>query len=236
MFKNYSLFAQKIHDIEKDEIIMYELLLRKSEKGRWEFPEMIFQQEFMETRYSFFVEWFQNEIEKAMKNLNFAPISININSTQLFYIETLQMLERLRKYSSNITIEITEDLIIVPEHKYHLTLQEINAYLYGKIASLKSMGYKIFLDDVSCGINSLERATYYIPVVDGFKFSVRDLTLSTIKLFVEAWQNFAKQNKKELILENIEEFSVSKEFQNIGLNLQQGYFLDKPANLHECVS
>ncbi|WP_088810818.1 MULTISPECIES: EAL domain-containing protein [Listeria] len=236
MFKNYSLFVQEIHDIDKDEIIMYELLLRKFEKGRWGFPEVIFQQEFMETKYSFFVEWFQNEVEKALKNLNFAPVSININSTQFFYIETLQMLERLRKYSDNITIEITEDLMLIPEHKHHLTLKEIDAYLYGKISSLKSMGYKILLDDVSCGINSLERATYYTPVVDGFKFSVRNLKLSTAKLFVEAWQNFAVQSKKQFILENIEDFSMSEEFQSIGLNLQQGYFLDKPANLHECVS
>ncbi|EUJ47287.1 EAL domain-containing protein [Listeria fleischmannii] len=110
MFNNYCLFAQAIHDTNRDEIVMYELLLRKFDGEKWVFPSNFFQSEELEERYPIFIDWLKLEIAKVLKKLDYAKVSLNINSNQLFYLETIKMFESLRVYKDLITIEITEDL------------------------------------------------------------------------------------------------------------------------------
>lgn len=236
MFNNYCLFAQAIHDTNRDEIVMYELLLRKFDGEKWVFPSNFFQSEELEERYPIFIDWLKLEIAKVLKKLDYAKVSLNINSNQLFYLETIKMFESLRVYKDLITIEITEDLLKIPFYKSHLTANELDAFLYGKLSHLKKMGYNIILDDVGCGINCLERTNYYLPLINGIKVSLKNFELSSMALFIEAWASYARQNNMHIILENVDQAASSLQLREMGLHLQQGFLLDEPALINQHVS
>ncbi|MHC5251644.1 EAL domain-containing protein [Listeria kieliensis] len=228
MFKNYRLLAQPVYDIRQKKIVMYELVVGKvGEKASSFIEEKNQMNTFFEENYSGFINWLQKELMKILAKKTYPKISINIRSSQFFHLETMKMFERLRTHNDKIIVEITEDLVRLPENKNHLTPMELDAFLYGKIRSLQAFGYEVILDDVGCGINSLERVTYYLPLISGFKISLEKFELNRIEPFIAAWKKFADENGKQVVLEHVKNETDSSVLLGMNLALQQGNWLDK---------
>ncbi|WP_167628998.1 EAL domain-containing protein [Listeria valentina] len=228
MFKNYRLLAQPVYDVKHEKIVMHELVIGKVEGNKGTFIKNDDQMHaFFEENYSAFTNWLQKELMKVLANHIYPKVSINIRSSQFFHLETMKMFEKLKPYSGQIVIEITEDLVRLPETKTHFTPTELDAFLYGKIWSLQAFGYDVMLDDVGCGINSLERVTYYLPLITGFKISLEKFELTILEAFITAWKKFADEHGKLVVLEHVRSKAVSSMLEGMSLVLQQGNWLDK---------
>lgn len=228
MFKNYRLIAQPVYDIKHKKIVMHELVIGKKEGKKGSFTKIDDEMAvFFEENYPSFINWLQKELMKIVAKKIYPKISINIRSSQFFRLETMKMFEKLRIYNEQIVIEITENLVQLPESKSHFTPAELDAFLYGKIRSLQAFGYEVMLDDVGCGINSLERLMYYLPLISGFKISLEKFELSILEAFIAAWKKIADKHQKVMVLEYVKNKKDSSILEGMNLILQQGQWLDK---------
>ncbi|EUJ33815.1 diguanylate phosphodiesterase [Listeria floridensis FSL S10-1187] len=231
MFKNYRLFAKPVYDVRSEKILMHELVIEEmqdSENSIQKDDDSM--QDFFEDNYSEFINWMQKELLKILTNQVYTKVAINIRSSQFFYAETMKMFEKLRIFNDRVIIEVTEDLVQLPAEKSHFTPTELDAFLFGKIRTLQAFGYDVMLDDVGCGINSLERTVYYLPLLKGFKISLDAFELPVFDAFIAAWKSFADQHKKMMVLENVRDELDSAVLKKMGINLQQGCWLDELIN------
>lgn len=157
----FQLYIQPKLDILQGNIVEYEILLRDdSEVPRFPLSELeaVLADEEL---YLTFCEWFSDAFFDVLKKYPNDRFAINIAPQQLFYMETLHMLDKLRSESHRITIEMTEDIFDVPAHKRHLNADDKDAFILNKIKIIHGLGYHVAIDDVGCGLNSLERVLSY---------------------------------------------------------------------------
>ncbi|WP_258307485.1 EAL domain-containing protein, partial [Listeria monocytogenes] len=89
----------------------------------------------------------------------------------------------------------------------------------------------IAIDDVSCGLNSLERVMSYLPYIIEIKFSLihfKNIPLEDLLLFIKAWANFAQKNKLDFVVEGIETKETMTLLESHGVSIFQGYLVNKP--------
>ncbi|HAA6546312.1 TPA_asm: EAL domain-containing protein, partial [Listeria monocytogenes] len=186
----FQLFIQPKLDVLQGNIVEYEILLR-DDSAVPRFPlselEAVLADEEL---YLAFSEWFSEAFLDVLKKYPNDRFAINIAPQQLFYIETLHWLDKLKSESHRITVEMTEDIFDVPGHKRHLNANDKNAFILNKIKVIHGLGYHIAIDDVSCGLNSLERVMSYLPYIIEIKFSLihfKNIPLEDLLLFIKAW-------------------------------------------------
>lgn len=133
--------------------------------------------------------------------------------------ETLQLLSRLGIEPNQIVFELTERSAVT-EFK-----------LFEKVLSnYRSQGFRIAIDDVGSGYNSLKTLIYLKP-----EFIKLDMSLiqnidqnkeqqQLVKLIVE----YAKQSSTEIIAEGIERIEELAFISEEGVHYGQGYALGKP--------
>ncbi|MBM5718643.1 EAL domain-containing protein [Listeria innocua] len=227
----FQLYIQPKLDILQGNIVEYEILLRDdSEVPRFPLSELeaVLADEEL---YLTFCEWFSDAFFDVLKKYPNDRFAINIAPQQLFYMETLHMLDKLRSESHRITIEMTEDIFDVPAHKRHLNADDKDAFILNKIKIIHGLGYHVAIDDVGCGLNSLERVLSYLPYIIELKFSLihfNNIDLEDLLLFIKAWANFAHKNYLDFVVEGIETKETMAILESHGVSIFQGYLVNKP--------
>lgn len=230
-FVKFQLFIQPKLDVLQGNIVEYEVLLRDdSEVPRFPLSELeaVLADEDL---YYVFTEWFCHAFFEVLNKYPNDRFAINIAPQQLFYMETVHLLDKLRSESHRITIEITEDIFDVPAHKRHLNANDKDAFILNKIKVIHGLGYHIAMDDVGCGLNSLERVMSYLPYITEIKFSLlhfKDINLEDLLLFIKAWANFSQKNNLDFVVEGIETKETMAILENHGVSIFQGYLVNKP--------
>ncbi|PZG37917.1 EAL domain-containing protein [Listeria ivanovii] len=227
----FQLFIQPKLDVLQGNIVEYEILLRDdSEVPKFPLTELeaVLANEEI---YYVFSKWFSEAFLEVLDKYPSDRFAINIVPQQLFYAETLLWLEELRSESHRITVEITEDIFDVPAHKQHLNANEKDAFILNKIKVIHGLGYHIAMDDVSCGLNSLERVMSYLPYIIEIKFSLihfKSIDLEDLLYFIKAWANFAQKNNLDFVVEGIETKETMAILESHGVSIFQGYLVNKP--------
>ncbi|PZF90047.1 EAL domain-containing protein [Listeria ivanovii] len=227
----FQLFIQPKLDVLQGNIVEYEILLRDdSEVPKFPLTELeaVLANEEI---YYVFSKWFSEAFLEVLDKYPSDRFAINIAPQQLFYAETLLWLEELRSESHRITVEITEDIFDVPAHKQHLNANEKDAFILNKIKGIHGLGYHIAMDDVSCGLNSLERVMSYLPYIIEIKFSLihfKSIDLEDLLYFIKAWANFAQKNNLDFVVEGIETKETMAILESHGVSIFQGYLVNKP--------
>ncbi|AIS66661.1 diguanylate phosphodiesterase [Listeria ivanovii subsp. ivanovii] len=227
----FQLFIQPKLDVLQGNIVEYEILLRDdSEVPKFPLTELeaVLANEEI---YYVFSKWFSEAFLEVLDKYPSDRFAINIAPQQLFYAETLLWLEELRSESHRITVEITEDIFDVPAHKQHLNANEKDAFILNKIKVIHGLGYHIAMDDVSCGLNSLERVMSYLPYIIEIKFSLihfKSIDLEDLLYFIKAWANFAQKNNLDFVVEGIETKETMAILESHGVSIFQGYLVNKP--------
>lgn len=227
----FQLFIQPKLDVLQGNIVEYEILLRDdSEVPKFPLTELeaVLANEEI---YYVFSKWFSEAFLEVLDKYSSDRFAINIAPQQLFYAETLLWLEELRSESHRITVEITEDIFDVPAHKQHLNANEKDAFILNKIKVIHGLGYHIAMDDVSCGLNSLERVMSYLPYIIEIKFSLihfKSIDLEDLLYFIKAWANFAQKNNLGFVVEGIETKETMAILESHGVSIFQGYLVNKP--------
>lgn len=196
----------------------HEVLLRS--KGFNSFPNDIFM-EFIaqEDTNELLLEGYTEMIHDYMQKFRQTELSLNLHQQQLMYDSTWHFLESIQDHASRITIEFTEFL-----PKLHVEEGQTIRCWMGRI---KQMGFKISLDDVSCGLNSMQFVVDHIDLITTIKFSLlpfQMLKINTILQFLKGWIGIANQYQLNLIVEAVEDEELANLLHKMGVGYQQGYY------------
>lgn len=219
----YFVFQPIVRKIsgESQIISSYEVLLRSREDGR--FPIDLFlnlisdeeSNEILLDEYRIMVYDFMNS------HLN-VDLSLNLHHEQLIHESTWGFLKEIQVFSNRITIEFTEFLP--------------NSYVRNNFSTrqwmcdINKLGYRIALDDVDSGLNSLQFVMEHIDLVKVIKFSLlpfRMMDRPTILHFIEGWIKISEHYKVALVVEAVEDEELANELSRLGAIYQQGYFWGK---------
>lgn len=227
-------FKQPIFDVgdgrpDNFRISGYEILLRRLDQEAC-FPAGVFKKIIEDNQSNdVFLKWLGKRLERIFKLDTYFEYSINLDPQQLMYESTFDFLNRMKVFRNQLTIEITE---AVPLKR------EVDSYFDYSLAPflkrIKLLGFKVALDDVSSGINSLNmvwRCTEYISRIKLSVLHIEFNDISVAKKIIKLWDNLSKVMNVELVIEGIE----SKEFRDwISKNtngFQQGFILARPCKL-----
>lgn len=168
----FQLYFQPKVNVQTDCIIGYEVLLRNKEPLPYfpedEFKEIIENQK----KHALFLIWFESELIKKINLFPRVYFSINFTPRQLLYPEMHTFLTNLITFREYIIIELTEDKILYFCPLKYNNNELIEKQLCKSLSFIKKIRYKISLDDVGSGRNSLETVESYLEYIDQIKFSL----------------------------------------------------------------
>ncbi|MFF2797349.1 EAL domain-containing protein [Lysinibacillus xylanilyticus] len=134
--------------------------------------------------------------------------------------ETLQLLKELGIKPQQVVFELTERSAVVDFEEFERVL-----------SNYRSQGYRIAVDDVGSGYNSLKTLVYLKP-----EFIKLDRSLiqfidknSEQQQLVTLLMSYAEQAETKIIAEGIERQEELHYLRNIGIHYAQGYAIGKPA-------
>ncbi len=219
-------FFQPILDVKTGKIIEYEALARIiDEKGSIYLPSQfmpIIQQTpaYYDLTKNILLQSFQ------MIKTHKVKVSINLNADDFLNDSLFDIIEHIikthKKDASKLTIEIHENRYI---ENFDTVISKIN--------KLKTYGIKIAIDSFgkgSIGIDHIAKIQPYYIKIDGSIIS----KISTSKEFPKNFYEIIKICKT-LKIKTIAEFVENKEILTLlkksGIDMAQGYYVGKPANL-----
>ena len=133
--------------------------------------------------------------------------------------ETMQLLRELDIKPQQVVFELTERSAVIDFVEFERVLSHY-----------RSQGYRIAVDDVGSGYNSLKTLIYLKP-----EFIKLDRSLiqfidkhSEQQQLVTLLMKYAEQAETKIIAEGIERFEELDYLQKIGIHYAQGYALGKP--------
>ncbi len=129
----------------------------------------------------------------------------------------------------NIDQELLLDdiLLSLPKERFVIELLEhitVNDKVLERIKYLKSLGYKLALDDAHCADDFMENFGPILPFMDILKLDVSLIEKSKLE---ERMQQF-KSLSCQLLAEKVETKEDYEYYKKIGCTLFQGYFFAKP--------
>lgn len=211
------------------EEVGYEILLRDSKDNHC-FPVLKFEEvRNNQAYYLAFLTWFEVEIRRLLDNYPKSSFSINFTRAELFYDETMALLDRIKVNSDRLTIEVTEEVVI----NFRLVTEIKGKSFISQLKKIKEMGYQVSIDDISSGQNSVGAILEWLPFIDELKIShVNFLKLGlerqALASLIEFWQSFCEKNSLRLVIEGIEEEAVFNQLKKQGLTLFQGFYFSMP--------
>ena len=164
-------FQPKV-DVQNHQIIGYEILLRNKEQNPYYPAKRMEKVIHHKKEHSHFLDWFQNELMQLVRVFPTVQFSINFAPRQLFYLETHLFLTKMEPYAEQLIIEITEDSPLFTASIENIDALTADQNLQSIFASIKAKGYRIALDDVGSGKNSLDEVLKYTSYLDQIKFSI----------------------------------------------------------------
>lgn len=206
----------------------FEVLLRSKSAGGYP-GELMDKYIEIEVLNKYLLTWYLSEmVFYCQKHPNYI-FNVNIHPQQFLHTSTWEFLTALKEYAKQVNIEITEKPFSVEEIR-QFPIDHISSFIKG----VKSLGFKVSFDDVGSGQNSLEMVAKNIEQVDCLKFSLhtfRFMEQETVAMFLRAWHQLAHDNNIRIVVEGIEDETMSQFLFEKGIHLQQGYYWAKAVAL-----
>lgn len=203
----------------------YEVLLRT--KGNDTFPSHVFV-ELLNDKSStqLLFEQYSKMVDDFMVQEPHANLSINLRYQQMHHRTTWQFLESMSCYNKRIMIEFTETM---PDY-----YTGDNTFILEGLKRVKTMGYKIAMDDVGTGMNTVQFVTDHLNYLSWIKLSVlpfRTMNRCDLLQFIQGWLEIAKENQIRLVVEAVEDEELAEALRQMGINYQQGYLWGRASGL-----
>ena len=168
-YRNLTFFRQKI--VRKEGVRMidgieeYELLLRYNGGNQIKFPNELFEIAIVDhSEHKNYTKKLGSLLEDILQNTS-AIYSINIDTQELYYEETIFLFEDLKQYSKKLKIELTENLPFKREGEYS------RQFPLEQVVKLHKLGFEIVLDDFLSGINGVDKLIMLSPFISRVKIS-----------------------------------------------------------------
>ncbi len=119
---------------------------------------------------------------------------------------------------------LAEDSLPLPESRVVLEILEdvkVDDQLIARVKELKSQGFRLALDDFVLNENNKQ----LVPHVDFIKIDIRQLTLEQLREHVRYLRQFSGL---KLLAEKVETEQEFEYCRDLGFDLFQGYFLERP--------
>ena len=203
------------------EMTEFEVLLRTKRNHRYpgDFMDFLISSE---NRNRQLLEWYSEEMIRIIQKHPTYRFDINIHPQQLTHPSTWVFLESLLEWKDRIQIEMTEK-----PFQQSCTETSDDHSLCNQIKAIQKLGYRISLDDVGSGINTLELIADRMTGVSTLKFSIhnfRRISPEVLKHFIIAWRIFADSYGLRIVVEGIESQFVADYLFSNGIEWQQGYY------------
>lgn len=224
-------FFQPIVDLHSEETLGFEALNRPGKSHLfsntddfYEFvgqTDMVFQFERFCRNLSLqrFIERLQEEINhnKFLLFLNIHPYVLldkNYHSG-----ETMQLLKEIGIQPEQVVFELTERSAVTDFQEFERVL-----------SNYRSQGYRIAIDDVGSGYNSLKTLIYLKPEFIKLDRSlIQNIDENTAgQQLISLIFNYAEQSNTKIIAEGIERVEEIKYLQSVGIHYAQGYAVGRP--------
>ncbi|MGX7418269.1 EAL domain-containing protein [Carnobacterium gallinarum] len=229
----FTFFLQPQIDTLQQQVVGYELLLRKFEAGSWHFP-LISPEEWDDSLPQELVD----EVLRIANQLQEAHLSINFSRKQLLYFDSLPFLTYLMQHkpeSVEITVELieAENFLAEVEEATDDNDQEVVQKIIEQFKKIKALGIEISIDDVGTGMNSIEQVLQLIPYVDELKVPIQNyrengMSYEQIVQEITCWQEISQKYQKRLILEGVENQKESERLSQSNMHIQQGFYFSEP--------
>ncbi|WP_430611724.1 EAL domain-containing protein [Enterococcus sp. DIV0876] len=228
-YDELKFYGQGIHHAETKEIVFFELLLRK-EADKNIFPKdayltMICQQE----EHKQYVKWLQKTLPRILLSNPTQCFSFNIDPQELEYEETFVLLDGLKTYKQRLIIEITEKPPIKRNYPY---FSAVNVEAFKKIADF---GYRVAMDDIGQGINSLDNVLelqHYFQIIKFSSLSFqKKVSEEILQKIIVLYASVADQLDKTFVVEGIENQKFAHWLETNISCYHQGYLYSTPENI-----
>ncbi|MGO0155328.1 EAL domain-containing protein [Leuconostoc mesenteroides] len=210
----------KISDKQEDEIVFYEILLR-SKKTR-QFPgEIFFDLIKSQSGNQMVLSFFEKQLKDILQENPCTKFSVNFEIIQFKSPQTQEFFERMQTWAPNIIVELTERSYATKDSEY----------LLDAVKKIKKMGYRIFVDDIGKGRNTLSHVQDNVNLVDGIKFAwahFKSESSQNSVSFLKEWDTLAKKNNLAFVFEGVENVDTQILLKKMGIVYQQGWFFGKP--------
>lgn len=218
---NFYFVGQKICHLKRLAFKEYELLLRhRKDTG---FPNKKFS--LLTCNSNQHAIYFESMVKTICLLLDKHPntfFSFNLDQQELEYESTFLILSLIPFSKRNyILLEITE---VAPMHRNRCYGESINKKAFQRLYEL---GFKLALDDVGMGNNSIGNLNIVVPYLSRLKVSYqslkKNLTENEVILQINLINALAKRHKLELVMEGVETQDLSNRLLLRGIAIQQGF-------------
>jgi diguanylate cyclase (GGDEF)-like protein/PAS domain S-box-containing protein len=228
----FTLFYQPIVSLSDGSIFGLEALIRWQKPGEGlVYPKMFIPFAEKSGIIKRIDEWVINtgiqqilEWNSQVPNFSGMTVSFNISNAQLEYMqfsdELLVQLKKSNLDTGRLSLEITESVFI---HNIDKTAKNLEL--------LRNHGMQIFLDDFGTGYSSLSyliQLPIHILKVD--QTFIKDVTRTNNLNLLRSVMNVGKDLGLKVVAEGIETVQQFKMLRNMGCDLGQGYFIQKPVD------
>lgn len=178
------------------------------------------------------------EFEQFCRNLSLNRFihrlneTVNNHFTLFLNIHPYVLLDK--NYHGGETLQLLRDLGIKPEHVVFELTERSSVTDFTEfervLSNYRTQGYRIAIDDVGSGYNSLKTLIYLKPEfikLDRSLIQNIDQT-DTGQQLVTLIHNYAVQSNTKIIAEGIERIEEIQYLQSMGIHYGQGYALGKP--------
>lgn len=201
---------------------------------RWQEPDgkFIYPDEFIpafeangcivKTDYFVYEDVFRTLRERLDEGLPVVPVSVNVSRVHMFsraFVSYIELLRRMYRIPTELVeFEMTESVYV---EKLPLLSYTIN--------KMRSLGFKVSIDDFGSGYSSLEILTDLSPdVIKLDRIFLKPEMKSADRILITCIINMAKQLGMEVVCEGVETQEHRDFLTGAGCDLMQGYLFSKP--------
>lgn len=192
--QKYQLLLHNEYDTKSGDLVKKEIVATKKTKNLLEDLTSHLLCVTNQIEYGKFITWYEMEIKKVLQVHPNQHFIIKISFQQLYFRETMLLLENLQKDSRRLTIELVGDSQISPYSKEHFSAEDSDAFLKGKLKMLKKWHYFISKHIES---GAIEQTLIFTPYIDELKYSLTQKSkllhnITELKFFLSFWKNWAE--------------------------------------------
>ncbi|WP_376698778.1 diguanylate phosphodiesterase [Listeria cossartiae] len=146
-----------------------------------------------QTEYGNFIKWYEHEIRKVIEEHPEQHFIMKISFQQLYFRETMLLLENLQAFSKRMTIELVGDSRISAGERAHFSIDDSDAFLKGRLKMLKKWHYFIS-KHIETG--AMEQTLIFTPYIDELKYSLKKESKllenhTELTFFLSFWKKWA---------------------------------------------
>lgn len=211
---SYTYFSQAILQIDTQQVIRHELLLRMwdAERNEWRLPD----------NFEITVKMQIKLLKRALKRLTVKNVNINLTPAQFADVNTATQLVDFVATQPDLE-QLTVELTAAP------TLEQVQTIG----AQYHAGGIKIAIDDVGSDIDDYDLVEQLIPYVDGIKFALENMRalglMDGLEDNIAKWSNLAKKHNTSFTFEGIESFADLQLAKKFDVDQAQGFYFSRPA-------